>query len=73
MKNFHYHMPVDLFFGQGQLQQLAPQMKRFGNRVLLVYGGGSIKRNGISPQMMDIFGQVQISFWELSGVEPNPR
>ena len=73
MKNFHYHMPVDLFFGQGQLQQLAPQMKRFGNRVLLVYGGGSIKRNGIYQQIMDIFSQEQISFWELSGVEPNPR
>ena len=73
MKNFHYHMPVDLFFGQGQLQQLAPQMKRFGNRVLLVYGGGSIKRNGIYQQIMDIFAQEQISFWELSGVEPNPR
>lgn len=73
MKNFHYHMPVDLFFGEGQIQQLAPQMKRFGNKVLLVYGGGSIKRNGIYQQIMDIFAQEGISHWELSGVEPNPR
>ena len=73
MKNFHYHMPVDLFFGEGQIAQLAPQMKRFGNRVLLVYGGGSIKRNGIYQKIMDIFAAEGISHWELSGVEPNPR
>lgn len=73
MQNFHYHMPVDLFFGEGQIAQLAPQMKRFGNRVLLVYGGGSIKRNGIYQKIMDIFTEEGISFWELSGVEPNPH
>lgn len=73
MQNFHYHMPVDLFFGEGQIAQLAPQMKRFGNRVLLVYGGGSIKRNGIYQKIMDIFQEEGISFWELSGVEPNPH
>ena len=73
MQNFHYHMPVDLFFGEGQIAQLAPQMKRFGNRVLLVYGGGSIKRNGIYQKIMDIFSEEGISFWELSGVEPNPH
>ena len=73
MKNFHYHMPVDLFFGEGQISQLASQLQRFGNRVLLVYGGGSIKRNGIYQKIMDIFAAEYISFWELSGVEPNPR
>ncbi len=73
MKNFHYHMPVDLFFGEGQISQLAPQMKRFGSRVLLVYGGGSIKRNGLYQKIMDIFAEEQIQYWELAGVEPNPR
>ena len=63
MKNFHYHMPVDLFFGEGQLAQLAPQMKRFGSRVLLVYGGGSIKRNGLYQKIMDIFAEEHISHW----------
>ena len=66
-------MPVDLFFGEGQISQLANQLQRFGNRVLLVYGGGSIKRNGIYQKIMDIFAAEHISFWELSGVEPNPR
>ncbi len=73
MKNFHYHMPVDLFFGEGQIAQLAPQMKRFGSRVLLVYGGGSIKRNGLYQKIMDIFAEEHIQHWELAGVEPNPR
>ena len=73
MKNFHYHMPVDLFFGEGQIARLAPQMKRFGSKVLLVYGGGSIKRNGLYQKIMDIFAAEHISHWELAGVEPNPR
>ncbi|MBQ5683693.1 MAG: iron-containing alcohol dehydrogenase, partial [Peptococcaceae bacterium] len=73
MKNFHYHMPVDLFFGEGQISQLAGQMKRFGKRVLLVYGGGSIKRNGLYQQIMEIFAEEQIEHWELAGVEPNPH
>ena len=63
MKNFHYHMPVDLFFGEGQISQLASQLQRFGNRVLLVYGGGSIKRNGIYQKIMDIFAAEYISLW----------
>ena len=73
MKNFHYHMPVDLFFGEGQISQLAGQMRRFGKRVLLVYGGGSIKRNGLYQQIMEIFAEEQIEHWELAGVEPNPH
>lgn len=73
MQNFHYHMPVDLFFGKGQIVQLASQIKRFGNRVLLVYGSGSIKRNGIYEKIIDIFVEEQILHWELPDVDPNPR
>lgn len=73
MKNFHYHMPVDLFFGEGEIKQLGPQIKHYGTKVLLVYGGSSIKYNGIYQQIVDIFNQEDITFWELSGVEPNPR
>lgn len=73
MKNFHYHMPVDLFFGEGQISHLAEQMSRFGNRVLLVYGGGSIKRNGLYQEIMNIFKTEGIQHWELAGVEPNPH
>lgn len=73
MKNFQYHMPVDLFFGQGQIAVLGQQIKQYGQRVLLVYGGGSIKRSGLYDQLQDIFAQENILVTELAGVEPNPR
>ena len=47
MENFIYDIPTKVYFGKGQLQQLHTVMKEFGERVLLVYGGGSIRRNGI--------------------------
>ena len=47
MENFIYDIPTKVYFGKGQLQQLHTIMKEFGERVLLVYGGGSIRRNGI--------------------------
>lgn len=46
MENFTYYNPTKLIFGKGQLEQLRKEFKRYGKNVLLVYGGGSIKRNG---------------------------
>ena len=47
MENFTYQNPTKLIFGKGQLDQLKNEVPSYGNRVLLVYGGGSIKRNGL--------------------------
>ena len=44
MKNFYYHVPTDIYFGKGQLSALGERLPAMGKRVLLVYGGGSIKR-----------------------------
>ena len=46
MENFAYKNPTKLIFGKGQLEQLKNEIPHYGKRVLLVYGGGSIKRNG---------------------------
>ncbi len=46
MSNFVYNVPVKVYFGQDQLGNLGAELKNFGKRVLLVYGGGSIKRTG---------------------------
>lgn len=73
MKNFDYSIPTKIFFGKGQIKVLGDQIKNYGSRVLLVYGGGSIKRNGIYDKVVSILKDNSISFWELSGVEPNPR
>lgn len=73
MLNFDYSIPTKIFFGRDKIEVLAEQVKNYGSRVLLVYGGGSIKRSGLYGKIVDIFNKSDISFFELPGVEPNPR
>ncbi|MCV2516267.1 iron-containing alcohol dehydrogenase [Bacillus subtilis] len=73
MENFTYYNPTKLIFGKGQLEQLRKELKRYGKNVLLVYGGGSIKRNGLYDQVTGILKEEGAVVHELSGVEPNPR
>ncbi|BET53898.1 MULTISPECIES: iron-containing alcohol dehydrogenase [Bacillus] len=73
MENFTYYNPTKLIFGKGQLEQLRKEFKRYGKNVLLVYGGGSIKRNGLYDQVTGILKEEGAVVHELSGVEPNPR
>ena len=73
MLNFNYSIPTKIFFGRDQIEVLAKQIKEYGTRVLLVYGGGSIKKIGLYAKIVEILNQNDINFWELSGVEPNPR
>ncbi|NMM61311.1 iron-containing alcohol dehydrogenase [Clostridium sp. P21] len=73
MKNFNYSIPTKVFFGKGQIEELGRSIKKYGSKVLIVYGGGSIKRNGIYDKIVSILKDRDIDFWELSGVEPNPR
>ncbi|MDF2505864.1 iron-containing alcohol dehydrogenase [Clostridium sp.] len=73
MVNFNYSIPTKVFFGKGQISVLSDEIKKYGSKVLLVYGGGSIKRNGIYDDIINGLKKNSISFWELSGVEPNPR
>lgn len=73
MLNFDYSIPTNIFFGKDQIKVLGREIKRYGNKVLLVYGGGSIKKNGIYDKVIDIFKKENIEYHELSGVEPNPR
>ncbi|WP_026907829.1 iron-containing alcohol dehydrogenase [Paucisalibacillus globulus] len=73
MDNFTYYNPTKLIFGKGQLDTLPAQVKQYGKKVLLIYGGGSIKRNGIYDNVMDKLAQINAEVYELPGVEPNPR
>jgi len=73
MINFNYSIPTKIFFGKDQINVLGEQIKNYGSKVLLVYGGGSIKKSGLYGKVVDIFNKNDISFWELPGVEPNPR
>lgn len=72
MQNFDYSIPTEIYFGKGQIEKLA-ELKKLGNRVLMVYGGGSIKKNGIYDKAMSVLAENRIEVFELSGVDPNPR
>ncbi|KEZ48392.1 MULTISPECIES: iron-containing alcohol dehydrogenase [Metabacillus] len=73
MENFTYHNPTKLIFGKDQLQQLQTEVPKYGKNVLLVYGGGSIKRNGLYDKVLAELEKTGSNVFELSGVEPNPR
>ena len=73
MDNFFYHVPTDIYFGKGQIEHLGARMAQLSKNVLLVYGGGSIKRIGLYDQVIAQLKGAGIEYVELSGVEPNPR
>jgi alcohol dehydrogenase len=73
MENFTYINPTKLIFGKGQIEELRNEVLIYGNKVLLVYGGGSIKKNGLYDQVINILKEINVEVFELSGVEPNPR
>ncbi len=70
--NFSYVNPTKLYFGKDALSFLPGELARYGKHVALVYGGGSIKRNGIYDQVMDIPKKAGKEVTEISGVMSNP-
>lgn len=72
MKNFTYWVPTEIRFGTDQLSKLS-KLAESGKNVLLVYGGGSIKRSGLYDDVLRILADAGLCVTELSGVEPNPR
>ncbi|MED4041206.1 iron-containing alcohol dehydrogenase [Niallia taxi] len=73
MENFTYRNPTKLIFGKNQLEALAEEIPKYGKNILLVYGGGSIKRNGLYNQVVTLLKDLNVNVLELAGVEPNPR
>lgn len=73
MNDFEFYNPVKLIFGKGQLEKLAKELPTYGKKVLVVYGGGSIKKNGLYDEVMTVLNEIGMEVHELAGVEPNPR
>ncbi|MEX3616777.1 iron-containing alcohol dehydrogenase [Paenibacillus glucanolyticus] len=73
MRPFVFHNPTQLIFGKGKLSALSSEVAKYGQNVLLVYGGGSIKRSGLYDQVIALLQEANAVVTELSGVEPNPR
>ena len=70
--NFSYENPTKIYFGKKSILHLPEELQKYGKKVLLVYGGGSIKRIGLYDQILDIMQQCGKEVVEISGVMPNP-
>ena len=70
--NFSYCNPTKLYFGEDSLQALNTELPKYGKNVVLIYGGGSIKKNGIYQDVMQILQDNGKNVAEIAGVMPNP-
>ena len=70
--NFTYCNPTKLYFGEDALQGLRTELPRYGGNVLLIYGGGSIRKNGIYDEVLALLREAGKTVTELPGVMPNP-
>lgn len=73
LNSFVYNIPTKVYFGRDQMRHLGKELKECGSRVLLVYGGGSIKKTGLYDQVAAEIQSAGLELFELPGVDPNPR
>ena len=73
INDFIYDIPVRIYFGRDQLKHLGAELKKYGTRVLMTYGGGSIKKMGLYDRVVTAIKDAGLGLFELSGIEPNPR
>lgn len=71
MNNFRFHVRTDVRFGKDQINCLPEVIAPLGKKVLMLYGGGSIKKNGLYDKIKELLKDVEVA--ELGGVEPNPK
>ncbi len=70
--NFSYCNPTKLYFGKNSIESLNEELPKYGKNVLLIYGGGSVKKNGIYDEVIKILKNNSKNIAEISGVMPNP-
>ncbi|WP_033165141.1 iron-containing alcohol dehydrogenase [Clostridium sp. KNHs205] len=73
MNNFVYEIPTKVYFGENQLVNLGGELRKYGKKVLLTYGGGSIKKIGLYDKVVEEIKKAGLELFELSGIDPNPR
>lgn len=71
MENFQFSMTTQVYFGKDEINRLSEVVNQYGKRVLLTYGGGSIKRMGIYDKVKELLADCEV--FEVSGIVPNPR
>lgn len=73
MRDFVFHNATRIVFGRGAESSVGEEMRKLGGKVLLHYGGGSIKKSGLYERVMSALSAAGLTVVELSGVQPNPR
>jgi alcohol dehydrogenase YqhD (iron-dependent ADH family) len=73
MYKFVFQNQTKVYFGENQLSHLGKELRQYGTRVLLTYGGGSIKKIGLYDKIMEELKKCGLTVFELPGIEPNPR
>lgn len=73
MENFEFYSPTRIIFGRGTEEKVGELTKEYGTKVLLHYGGGSIKKYGLYDKVVKSLQDAGVDFIELGGVQPNPR
>lgn len=73
INNFVYYNPTRIYFGNEQIEKIGGEAAQHGKRAALVYGGGSIKRNGIYDIIADSLKAAGVEVYDCAGVEPNPQ
>ncbi|OPY06234.1 MAG: NADH-dependent butanol dehydrogenase B [Syntrophaceae bacterium PtaB.Bin038] len=72
MQNFVFENPTKIIFGKGSIARIGAEVKRFGTRVLMVYGMGSVRASGVYEQVLNSLKEAGVDVVELPGVKSNP-
>ena len=73
MINFQHYNPTRIIFGKDVYKNIGEEVKKYGTRILMVYGGKSLKANGTYDEVVKSLKKAGVKFSELSGIKPNPR
>ena len=72
MRNFEFHNPTKIIFGEDRVKDIGKEAKQYGKKCLMVYGKSSIKKNGVYDTVVKSLNEAGIAFVEYPGVKSNP-
>lgn len=73
MENLTLYNPTNIFFGRNVEDKVGEEIKKYGSKVLLHYGEGSIKESGLYSKILEILNKAGVQLIEIGGVEKNPK